>query len=161
MRLLLAVLLLVVGQVARGEDSLCNKKESIVFSCHVEKKIISLCREAQSPRDLTYRYGVRGRLDVVYPARRSPATGAFYRATLPLFGGAVETITFTRSGYEYSVYSKVDRTEGGSSQESRIPNFEDGVVISRQGKQLRQLVCDDGGDGFREPIDWIPNRLGK
>src|SRR4051794_14444802 len=105
MRVLLAALLLVVGQVARGDDSLCNENENIVFSCKVGKKIISLCRQAQPSKNLTYRYGVHGRLELVYPAPGSRARGAFYRATLPLFGGAVETVTFTRSGYEYSVYS--------------------------------------------------------
>lgn len=68
------------------------------------------------------------------------------------------TLAFTRADYEYKIYSKIGRADSGEPQEDRTPIFEDGLVISRSGKKLRQLVCDDGGEGFREDIGWIPNQ---
>jgi hypothetical protein len=154
----LLLLLLVVGQAAHAEESLCTGNEAIVFSCHVGRKIISLCRPSSSPRTLTYRYGVPRRVELTYPRHGPQAAGAFYTSTAPLFGGGVTTVAFTNAGYEYRIYSKISRADNGGRQEDRTPVFEDGLVIFRNGKQVRQLVCDDGGEGFREDIAWLPSR---
>jgi len=158
MRILLAFSLLFVFQTSRAEESLCAGNEEIVFSCHVGRKIISLCRPSESPRALTYRYGTPEHLELVHPGREPDAKGEFYTSSSPLFGGGETTLAFTRAGYEYKIYSKIGRADSGEPQEDRTPIFEDGLVISRSGKTLRQLVCDDGGQGFREDIDWIPNQ---
>jgi hypothetical protein len=154
----LVLSLLVVCQVAHAEESLCTGNETIVFSCHVGRKVISLCRPSGSPRKLTYRYGVPGRLELIYPGGGPQATGTFYTSSSPLFGGGVTTLAFTHADYEYRIYSKVSRADNGERQQNRTPVFEDGLVIFRNGKQVRQLVCADGGEGFREDIDWLPSR---
>lgn len=154
----LVLSLLIACPAAHAEDSLCAGNEKIVFSCHVGKKVISLCRPSGSPRELTYRYGAPGRLELVHPGGGRQATGGFYTSSSPLFGGGVTTVAFTRANHEYRIYSKIGRADSGGPQGSRTPIFEDGLVISRSGKQVRQLVCDDGGEGFREDIDWLPNR---
>ena len=158
MRTLPAFAWLLVLQAARAEESLCVHGEVIVFSCHVGSKIVSLCRPLESPRRLTYRYGTPGHLELVYPGYGQEHTGTFYRASAPLFGGGETTIAFKQAEYEYRIYTKVGRAESGDAQEDRVPIFEDGLVITRDGETLQQLVCDDGGEGFREDIDWIPNR---
>src|SRR5262245_7983481 len=156
MRILLICALLCVFQTARAEESLCVEHEKIVFSCHVGSKIISLCRPLASPRVLTYRYGTPAHVELMHPGRRLEEPGEFYTSSAPLFGGGETTVAFTRADYEYKIYSKIGRADSGESQEDRTPIFEDGLVISRSGKQVSQLVCDDGGAGFREDISWLP-----
>jgi hypothetical protein len=158
MRILLALSLLFVFQTAYAEESLCTGSEKIVFSCHVGKKIISLCRPADSPRVLTYRYGTPAKVELEHPGRGSRAQGEFYTSNAPLFGGGETTLAFMRADYEYKIYNKIGRADSNESQEDRTPIFEDGLVISRSGKKVRQLVCDDGGEGFREDIDWLPTQ---
>ena len=156
MRLVLALALLMASQIARGEETLCTGEEKVVFSCHVGARIVSLCRPPAHERQLTYRFGRRSRLELVYPAR-TEAKGGFYTWTAPLYGGGETIVAFERSGYSYRVYSRVGRSGGGTAQE-RIPEFEDGLVVARAGKEVRRLVCDDGGEVFREDIGWLPKR---
>jgi hypothetical protein len=100
-------------------------------------------------------------LELIYPGGGPQATGTFYTSSSPLFGGGVTTLAFRRADYEYRIYSKVSRADNGERQENRTPVFEDGLVIFRNGKQVRHLVCDDGGEGFREDIEWLPSRTNK
>ncbi|HJY84133.1 MAG TPA: hypothetical protein VKK81_23990 [Candidatus Binatia bacterium] len=129
-----------------------------MFSCHVGKKIISLCRPTDSPQVLTYRCGVPAHVELEHPGRGPEDQGEFYTSSAPLFGGGETTVAFTRADYEYKIYSKIGRSDSGESPESRTPIFEDGLVISRSGQKVRHLVCDDGGEGFRENIDWLPTQ---
>jgi hypothetical protein len=157
MRMLLVLALLLGVQTARAEESLCVGHEKIVFSCHLGRTILSLCRPLESPRGLTYRYGTPAHVEVVYPSRGPEEQGRFYTSSAPLFGGGETTLAFTRADYEYKIYSKIGRADRGESQEDRTPIFEDGLVISQSGKPVRHLVCDDGGEGFREDISWLPH----
>ena len=47
MRALVGLSLLVACVTARGEQTLCAAAETVVFSCHVGKKIVSLCRPSE------------------------------------------------------------------------------------------------------------------
>lgn len=154
MRMTIALLIGMVCQVSYGEESLCSGKEKIVFSCHVDKKMVSLCRPADSPRELIYRFGNAGKPEMTYPGPKDRSE--FYRSDAPLFGGGITTLAFVRGDYEYQLYSKIGRGESTGTSEERVPEFEDGVVVSKSGKQLKQLICDDGGEGFREDIGWVP-----
>ena len=158
MRIYLFIMLLLVVQVSYAEETLCTSKEKIIFSCHVEKKIISLCRPSQEKQSLIYRYGKLGHVELLYPSPGKASKAEFYRSTNPLYGGEDVNISFKRSTYEYSLYSKITRADSDEHQESREPVFEDGLTIFQSGKVLKQLVCDDGGEGFREEIDWIPSQ---
>jgi hypothetical protein len=157
MRIAFVLSLLLVCQTAYAEESLCSGHEKIVFSCHVGRKIISLCRAQKAPQDLTYRYGTPGHLELAYPDPKINEQRKFYTSSSPLFGGEVTYLAFRRGVYEYRIYSKIGRMDSDSNQQDRIPMFEDGLVISRNGKLLKQQVCDDGGEGFREDIRWLPN----
>lgn len=149
-RLLAALLLL--GADACAQDSLCRPGEPVVFSCHVGGKTVSLCRPSGLRQELIYRFGTPARVELTHPGPGSLAAAPFTRATAPLAGGGVTTVVFRRGQYQYSVYSKVARGAGPE----HAPEFEDGIVISRRGKPVRRLVCDDGGEGFRESLDWLP-----
>lgn len=138
---------------------MCDKNEAIVFSCHVGKKVVSLCHPSNQTHDLTYRYGTPGHVELAYPDPTKAKSGDFYASENPLYGGGSSTVAFKLGDYEYRIYSKVGREEGeGNAPEDRIPVFEDGLMISKNGKLLKQMVCDDGGSGFREDVDWIPKR---
>ena len=158
MRILLVIALLCVCQTAHAEESLCVGNEKIVFSCHAGSKIVSLCRPLESARILTCRYGTPAHVELVHPGRGPEEKGGFYTSSAPLYGGGETTVAFARAGNEYRLYSKIGRADNGESQEDRTPVFEDGLVISRNGKQVSQMVCDDGGEGFREDINWLPKK---
>lgn len=158
MRVLRLLLLAAFTQEAHAGESLCVANEAVVFSCHVGEKIGSLCRPLGRASALIYRYGTPGHPDMVYPDPGSQEKGAFYRLSTPLFGGGRTTVSFTRGHDEYRIYSAIGRADSSSSPSERTPIFEDGIVVSRNGERAKQLVCDDGGDGFKEDIGWIPER---
>ncbi len=157
MRIYLLVILLLIGQHAYSEETLCTEKEKIIFSCHVEKKIVSLCISLQPNQNLIYRYGKLEHVELMYPETGNQHNSDFHRSSNMLFGGEETSITFKRSAYEYKIYSKIGRVDDDNHQKNRTPMYEDGLEIYQNGKSLKQLVCTDGGEGFRADISWIPN----
>lgn len=157
MKAILVLATILAVRTAQAEGTLCERQEAIVFSCHIGEKIVSLCRPKDGPRRLHYRFGTPAHFDVEYPDRGTTEPGTFYRSRGPRFGGGEETVAFTRDRVEYTLYSRVGRSEGGSPEE-RIPTFEDGLIVSQARGLPKISACDDGGDGFRESIDWIPAR---
>lgn len=155
-RILIALLSGLACQVSHAEDSLCTATERIVFSCHIGEKTVSLCRPINNAQTLNYRFGKAGSVELTFPDHKD--TNGFQAATAPLYGGGMTTVAFSRGEFEYQLYSKVGREESDASTTQREPVFEDGVIISKAGKQLKQLICDDGGEGFREDIQWIPSK---
>lgn len=140
---------------ALAQDSLCAAGEPVVFSCHAGARTVSLCRPSALRQELIYRFGTRDRVELAWPQPGSRVLPGFELSSTPLVGGGVTTVTFRRGQYEYQIYSKAGRSEGPG----RTPQFEDGLVVVRNGKPVRQLVCDDGGEGFREDLGWLPKAL--
>lgn len=134
---------------AQAQESLCLPGEPVVFACHTGSKTVSLCRPSALARELTYRFGKPAAVELAYPPAGQRLRAPFTVSNAPLAGGGMTTVAFRRGEYEYAVYSMVGRSDG-------TPRFEDGVIVSRRGKQLARLVCDDGGAGFREELDWLP-----
>lgn len=146
----LALAAFLLGAHARAEESLCRRGEPIVFSCHIGIKTLSLCRPSSVQHELLYRFGTPARIELTHPGPGTHSAGPpFEIATTPLVGGGVTTVTFRRGEYQYSIYSKASSNNG-------TPEFEDGVIVSRNGKPLKTMVCDDGGEGFLERLDWVP-----
>jgi hypothetical protein len=135
---------------ARAQDSLCQPGEAIVFACHVGTKTVSLCRPPALAPELTYRFGTPARVELAYPPAGKQMRAPFTVSNAPLAGGGITTVAFRRGEYEYEVYSMVGRGDAA-------PRFEDGVLVLRRGKEVAKLVCDDGGEGFREGLDWLPS----
>ena len=127
--------------------SLCAPDEPVVFACHVGNKMVSLCRPAGDRGMLSYRFGGLEKLELSYPEPGRQASAAFTVKSVPLIGGGETTVAFRRGVYTYTVYSKVARAEDGSG-----PEFEDGVIVARRGKVISRMRCEDGGEGFREPV---------
>jgi hypothetical protein len=143
----------------QGESTLCNADETVVFSCHMAKKTVSLCHSASAAHALSYRFGTPGHPELTYPDAQKHEAARFASSESPLYGGGAQTVTFRRGDYEYGLYSQVSRSDDGQGNGAdggdRTPEFEDGLVVSRGGKPLKKMVCDDGGQGFREDVDWI------
>lgn len=126
--------------------SLCAPDEPVVFACHVGGKMVSLCRPAGDRGMLSYRFGAPDKLELSYPEAGRQASAAFTVKSLPLIGGGETTVAFQRGAYTYTVYSRVARADDAS------PEFEDGVIVARRGKVISRMRCEDGGEGFREPV---------
>ncbi|MFC5461231.1 hypothetical protein [Massilia niabensis] len=131
-------------------QSLCASNEPVVFACHVGSKVVSLCRAADDRGMLSYRFGKPEALELTYPEPGRQARAAFTVKSAPLIGGGETTVAFQRGAYTYTVYSRVGRGEDGAT-----PEFEDGVIVSRRGKVLSRMRCEDGGEGFREPLNGV------
>ncbi|MFL6674076.1 MAG: hypothetical protein ACJ8LG_12400 [Massilia sp.] len=123
-----------------------------MFSCHIGNKTLSLCRPSAPGRQLVYRFGTPNKLDMAYPPPGIDTGGRFEVSDTPLYGGGVTTVAFRRGGYQYQIYSKTGRAD----DPARTPEFEDGVIVVRNGKPVRHLVCDDGGEGFRQELGFLP-----
>jgi hypothetical protein len=128
-------------------ESLCAADEPVVFACHVGSKLVSLCRPTGDRGMLSYRFGRPDGLELSYPEPDRQASAAFTVKSVPLIGGGETTVAFQRGAYTYTVYSRVARGEDGTT-----PQFEDGVIVERRGKVLSRMRCEDGGEGFREPV---------
>jgi hypothetical protein len=74
-----------------------------------------------------------------------------------LYGGGIVSVSFQVGDYKYNVYAKNGRLKDDTQGEDRTPYAEDGLLLSRNGKPIQQLVCDDGGQGFRSDISWLPD----
>ncbi|MFC5480188.1 hypothetical protein [Massilia suwonensis] len=127
--------------------SLCAPDEPVVFACHVGSKQVALCRPAGDRGMLSYRFGRPDSVELSYPEPGRQASAAFTVKSAPLVGGGETTVAFRRGAYTYTVYSKVARGADGTT-----PEFEDGVIVARGGKVLSRMRCEDGGEGFREPV---------
>jgi hypothetical protein len=127
--------------------SLCAPDEPVVFACHVGSKLVSLCRPPGDRGMLSYRFGAPEKRELTYPEPGRQASAAFTVKSVPLIGGGETTVAFRRGAYTYTVYSRVARGANGST-----PEFEDGVIVALRGKVLSRMRCEDGGEGFREPV---------
>jgi hypothetical protein len=134
--------------------SLCAANEPVVFACHVGSKLVSLCRPPGDRGMLSYRYGKPDALELTYPEPGRLARAAFTVKSAPAIGGGETTVAFQRGAYTYTVYSRIGRS-GHGNHDGATPEFEDGVIVSRRGKVLSRMRCDDGGEGFREPVDGV------
>jgi hypothetical protein len=114
--------------------------------------MVSLCRPSSLRQELIYRFGTRDRVELAWPQPGARLLPGFELSVTPLVGGGVTSVSFRRGAYQYRIYSKTGR----SDDPGRIPQFEDGLVVAHNGKPVRHLVCDDGGEGFREELDWLP-----
>jgi hypothetical protein len=145
-----AVLCGLASLSARAGESLCSAQEPVVFACHVGSKLVSLCRPAEDRGMLSYRFGQPAALELRYPEPGRQASAAFTVKSAPLVGGGETTVAFQRGAYTYTVYSRIARGEDGET-----PAFEDGVIVTRRGKVVKRMRCEDGGEGFREPPNGV------
>lgn len=126
-----------------GNKGHCTPDEVVVFSCTVRGgKIASLCAStdlSETAGTLTYRFGPRGKPELVHPASPQAPQKVFSYSALPR-GDAVH---FTREGTVFSIYSvnEVGRRD------------EDGVLVRKPGAKPVDLKCIRFGLG---DLGWRP-----
>jgi hypothetical protein len=101
---------------ARQPNTHCMKDERVIFSCALKRpaKIVSLCASRTLTRDsgyLQYRFGLAGKIELEFPERREGSREQFrymhyFRAQFDL-----NEISFTRNGYEYSIFDDYNGEE--------------------------------------------------
>lgn len=147
---------LLLPTVAAAQPSLCTADEPVVFSCRAGQRLVSLCRTSPAGKALVFRFGTAQALEVVYPDAASALPGKFTVSQAPLVGGGKTAVVFRWEWTEYRVFSQVSRGSDDGPSGQRFPVFEDGLEMRRAGRRPTRLVCDDGGEGFRESVDWLP-----
>lgn len=114
----------------------CDINENVAWSCKAGGKVISVCASDPVSGDegyIQYRIGKPPRTELVYPAKKAPPRGRFAFRLTPQ--GDV-TLSFSNGGYHYEVYD-ILRSE------------EDGVIVSKGGKEVAHIRCNGGGTGMQ------------
>jgi hypothetical protein len=137
----LALLLILFPTIAYAEDSLCAPTEQVLFSCSIGKaeKIASLCGSPELKKGsgyLQYRYGVRGKIELVFPATKDNSLEKFRYAHYFRYQIDRAQVSFSNGGFEYSVFTSYDR-------EGKRPVEEHGVLVSKEGPSSKEthLIC--------------------
>ena len=135
--------------------TLCTADEVILFTCNTKTKnrIISLCGtiKTNGPTSyIQYRFGTKKRLELVYPADKKPPGKLFTTEMISYAGSSYDAyVIFTIEEYSYSIYS--GSYVGGSvddlnNDSSGVYGPRAGVEVSRLGKPLIDIRCNEDGD---------------
>ena len=135
--------------------TLCDSQEYSAFACavtsaasgsglprRIPRKILSLCVKYgrhDELNSLIYRFGAdKQHVELQYPtghAIPNESFSAVYSTAVKSRRGAAVEVTFARAGYSYTVYNaRVAQAPDGNSG---------GVQISRHGKVISEVSCDD------------------
>src|SRR5690606_23688551 len=138
------------GHEASTTTGLCRSDEIVYFSCSTSKaKNVSMCGSSftNSPRDLTYRFGKIGKIELEYSANLDPG-GATSRGFLKnsYFRNLVgyTEIAFENAGHEYRVFRRFS-DEPGTKEDPQAPAREYGVEVSlvSTGNEIASIACDN------------------
>jgi hypothetical protein len=122
--------------LADTRPSLCGTGETAIFSCAIGGKIASLCASGDigpSQGRLTYRFGRKDALELIHPETPIPPGQAFSTAVIGDAGFAGDIVRFSRGDTRYTLYSIIVKGQGER----------DGILVTRDGRQLADLKCKD------------------
>ncbi|MDR6419619.1 hypothetical protein J2801_001870 [Paraburkholderia phenoliruptrix] len=119
--------------VAAHAEGLCKSEEAAIFNCELPKSISSLCRSSDASV-LTYRNGIKGRLNLEISDGGGERGRVFYFSNIPYSGGGEAHIRFSRSGYTYFIYDKTIKSDDGAISSA-------GLVVYKGDKKISNLVC--------------------
>jgi hypothetical protein len=121
--------------VSASVQSLCAQQEEIVFSCKIDKKLVSVCASKEiSPTGgfIQYRFGKKDAAELLFP--KGDLSQRHVKAkSLPLVGGGIAYLRFSNGQFDYVVYQAMSRDLG----------TRDGVAVLKAGKLARNISCDD------------------
>ncbi len=123
------------ANAADRRPSLCHREEVAIFSCSVGSKIVSLCASpdlTETAGTMSYRFGRKGAVELEHPANPMHPRTAFTAGIDSAERG--DFVRFSRGEFAYTVYALVGLRER---------NEEDGLLITRGTKVLRNLKCAD------------------
>lgn len=123
---------------------LCEPREEIIFSCRLENgKIASVCGTNKGAGAVVaeYRYGHAGQKpELTWPDADSADRLSF--ASIPYSGGGEAQLQFRRGDHQYTVYSRVIRTNFKPG-EPNDPAMQDGVIVHKGDKIIARDACAD------------------
>ncbi len=154
-------LLLLIGlpstALAGGAPSQCTGAEQVVFSCHVGKKLLSLCMAKPAAGQsgyLQYRFGPLQRPELVYPKALEPAAQNFFYSTASYAAGGEARVRFSVNAYDYIVYSKITSGPPGKGG-YRAKDLSAGLVVLNNKKQIGHFQCAERNTDFNFPDGYL------
>ena len=129
--LVLAVALLALSPAVLGGESHCVPPETVVFSCPIGKKIVSVCAAPglKPGGALHYRFGPSGAPEMRLPSGASAAQPE--ARTLMYSGGGGAYLRFRNGAISYVVYTATGKGWGNKA----------GVAVEKNGKLSASLKC--------------------
>lgn len=127
---------------------LCGSNEEVVFSCEIDRSVLSICSGDLrfASKYAQYRYGTTDGIRMLYPANLVPPAGKMYFSTTSYSGGGEAHLRFDNAEYRYIVF---DRTVKGAHGEAE---FDSGVVVVEKNRGKKTILrCDDESSAFRAP----------
>src|SRR5574338_228631 len=134
-----AALAAAVDPVALRGQSLCFSNEEIVFSCHIKRKIVSICVGLADgkPEHMQYRFGTVGAVELVLPKERGNSLGAFKGGRLESNRESVGYLRIKSGRYSYVTYQ-------GAAAYGDLPG---GLIVEKDGSILSTRHCDEETGG--------------
>jgi hypothetical protein len=170
---LMIALLLAVSSPALAASAYthCNANEIVVYSCSTGSHTLSICASPDISKDhgyLQYRYGLRRKLELVYPESFRHPASLFNPGNLMFSGGGGTYLQFKKEGYTYTVFSAVGKWGKScfSPQEEPQTCLRDieGIAVQKDGKEVANIPCKQGADyvpGEFGPAFWDKIGLGE
>lgn len=138
----LPILLLATALPAHAA-SLCTAREQVVFSCPVSHRIVSLCASrgiSPTRGHLRYAFGRPGHVETQIST--GDAAASFSEGVIGYPRGGADYVRIRSGRTAYVVYAAM------------VPGWEqDGVVVERDGKRVKSLLCPGYALG---PDGWAP-----
>lgn len=134
--LFLGSMLMAASAPLFAADSHCSTAEETVFSCHLGRKVVSVCAskalDAQSGY-LQYRFGALGKSEFLFPKTDVAPKTVVLSKSLMFAGGGGAYLRFTNGETSYVVYTAIGKGWG----------TKDGVAVERKGKTIAHFDCKD------------------
>lgn len=143
---------------AGASETLCNQQEQVIFSCSLDKKMVSVCASNDLSANsgyLQYRFGQKSKIELNVPAlpRSAPAAQFVQARTLMFSGGGGGYLRFIDGSYNYIVYTAIGKGWGPK----------DGVAVEKDGQliayhECRDIPVSEIGDAFFSDVGLLTDQ---
>lgn len=133
--LMIACVLYCFSSQVDAVESLCLADEAVIFSCHIRKKIVSVCASkdlSATAGYMQYRFGPKDAPEIVYPQSKEHPRHHTEAGVLTFAGGGGAYLRFKKEQYGYVVYTATGRGWGKKA----------GLVVEKNNKLLSNLRCN-------------------
>lgn len=114
---------------APAPASLCNARETILFTCPIGHKLVSICSDGTKA---SYRYGRPGNVEM--------SSGDLSIADQMLSGGGETQIAARNGSYSYIVYDETSRTSFSVDGHNDV-EFDSGLIVMKDRKIISTSRC--------------------
>ena len=150
MRVLVTILFAVLSAQAFAENSHCSKEEKVVFSCAVNKKVVSICASQNlSPTTgyMQYRFGKIGVPELLIPQMNEHPLKHVEVDAYQAASGQSGTISFKNGEYTYTVHWSSYRSDSPTENGSSIWLGESGLKVAHNEKVIANFKCGKASSG--------------